>query len=68
MNDNLPPPLLKVSDVAQWLRLKESTVRKWVSRGRIPYLKVGRAVCFRREDVEAWLRQGNLRAGTFHES
>lgn len=52
-----PPPLLKVGDVAQWLRLKESTIRKWVSRGRIPYLKLGRAVCFQAEDIQEWLHQ-----------
>ena len=57
----LPPPLLKVSDVAQWLRLKESTIRKWVSRGRIPYLKVGRTVCFQGKDIEEWLRRSNPR-------
>lgn len=53
---NAPTPLLKIRDVAEWLRLKESTIRKWVCYGRIPYLKVGRNVCFRREDVEAWLQ------------
>ena len=59
MNACIPQPLLKVSDVAQWLRLKESTIRKWVCYGRIPYLKIGRTVSFRSGDIEEWLLQKN---------
>jgi excisionase family DNA binding protein len=53
----VPPPLLKVGEVAQWLRLKESTIRKWVCRGLIPHLKLGRTVCFQTKDIEEWLLQ-----------
>jgi excisionase family DNA binding protein len=57
--DNHPTPLLTVFDVAEWLRRNPSTIRKWVCHRRIPYLKVGRSVCFDREDIQKWLVNQN---------
>jgi excisionase family DNA binding protein len=54
-----PTPLLTVFDVAQWLRREPCTIRKWVCYGRIPYLKVGRSVCFERSDIQKWLAYTN---------
>ncbi|MBK8575139.1 MAG: helix-turn-helix domain-containing protein [Elusimicrobia bacterium] len=54
---NTPLPLLRVDEVSVWLRVKASTIRKWVCYERIPYVKVGRTVAFRREDVDAWVRE-----------
>ncbi|HOW26932.1 MAG TPA: excisionase family DNA-binding protein [Elusimicrobiota bacterium] len=54
----MPKPLLTVSEVAQWIRVKEATLRKWVCYKRIPYLKVGRHVCFEVGAVEQWLHRG----------
>ena len=54
-----PVPLLTVVDVAEWLRREPATIRKWVCYGRIPYLKVGRSVCFDRMDIENWLDRQN---------
>ena len=56
---NDPTPLLTVVDVAQWLRREPATIRKWVCYGRIPYLKVGRSVCFDRGHIEKWLAHSN---------
>ncbi len=50
--------LLTVAEVASLLRLKPSTVRAWVLRRRIPYVKVGRLVRVRRADVEAVIERG----------
>ena len=57
--DAEPMPLLTVVDVANWLRREPATIRKWVCYGRIPYLKVGRSVCFDRMDIERWLEIQN---------
>jgi len=54
-----PSPLLTNAEVAAWLRVKESTLRKWVCYNQIPHLKVGRLVSFRREDIERWLADRN---------
>jgi excisionase family DNA binding protein len=45
--------LLTVAEAASLLRLRPSTMRAWVLRRKIPYVKVGRLVRLRRADVEA---------------
>ena len=45
--------LLTVSEAAALLRLKPSTMRAWVHRRRIPFVKLGGRVLFRRSDLEA---------------
>lgn len=44
--------LLTLPEAAGMLRLKVSTLRAWLLRRRIPYVKVGRLVRFRRSDIE----------------
>lgn len=53
-------PLMTVLELAAWLNLKESTIRKWVCYRKIPYISVGRAVRFRREDIEEWLKDRSI--------
>ena len=45
--------LLTISEAADLLRLRPSTVRAWLLRRKLPYCKVGRLVRIRRSDVEA---------------
>ena len=49
--------LMKTDEVARWLSISESTVRKWVHYGFIPYIKLGGAVRFSRKDIEAWIQE-----------
>ena len=49
--------LMKTGDVAAWLNVAESTVRKWVHYGFIPHVKLGRAVRFDRKGIEQWLKE-----------
>jgi excisionase family DNA binding protein len=45
--------LLTVAEAADLLRLKESTVRAWILRRQIPYIKMGgKRVFLRRSDLE----------------
>lgn len=46
------PDLLTISEAASLLRLKPSTIRAWVLRRKLPYVKVGRLVRIRRVDIE----------------
>ena len=48
--------LLTVDEAADVLRVKKSTVYTWAYRKQIPSQKVGKALRFRREDLEAWLK------------
>jgi excisionase family DNA binding protein len=54
--------LLSASEAAELLGLSEATLATWrcTRRYEIPYLKLGRHVRYRRQDLEEWLtsRQG----------
>lgn len=52
-NVTLESGLLTVDEAAQLLRLKPSTIRDWLLRRRITYVKLGRRVFLRRADLEA---------------
>jgi len=47
--------LLTTEQVAEWLNMSESTIRKWVHYRFVPHVKLGRAVRFRKEEIEKWL-------------
>jgi excisionase family DNA binding protein len=49
--------LMNTAQIAGWLSMSESTIRKWVHYGFIPHIKLGRAVRFSRKDIEAWLHE-----------
>jgi excisionase family DNA binding protein len=43
--------LMDVGETAEMLRLKESTIRSWILKKKIPYVKLGRRVFVRQADV-----------------
>ena len=47
--------LLTTQELSAWLNIKPSTLRKWVCRKKIPYLKIGGSVRFRKTDIDYWL-------------
>ncbi len=49
--------LLNSAQVAEWLNVKESTIRKWTHYGFIPHVKLGRCVRFQESEIEGWLRE-----------
>lgn len=53
----MPSTLLDAAEVAAWLNVKESWVRKQASRGLLPHIKLGKYLRFRSEDIEGWLRE-----------
>jgi len=53
-NDKMEP-LLTPQEVADLLRLRLATLYSWVQRSKIPYLKVGSLLRFRRSDILARL-------------
>lgn len=46
-------PLLTIEEVSKMLQLKVSTIYDWVHRKKIRYVKMGRLVRFRLEDINA---------------
>jgi excisionase family DNA binding protein len=47
--------LLEAEDVANYLGMRTDWVYREVRAGRLPHIRLGRAVRFRRESIELWL-------------
>lgn len=45
-----------VPEAAEFLRLKPNTIRAWILRRRISFVKLGGRVCIRRTDLERLIR------------
>ena len=46
-----------VTEAAEFLGIKKSTLYEWIVQKKVPHYKVGRLVKFKREDLEAWLKE-----------
>lgn len=57
MNTEDTNKLWMVEDVAAYVGLSSFTVRRLAKKGSIPAAKVGRAYRFRRDDIDAYLRE-----------
>ena len=51
--------LLEADEVARYLGMRTDWVYREVRAGRLPHIRLGRAVRFRRESIEAWLESDN---------
>jgi len=51
------PEIMTVEDVADYLRIKTSTVYEWAASGKLPGVKVGRLWRFERSEIEKWVRE-----------
>jgi len=49
--EGVPEGLLTVPEAAQWLRVSEYTLRGWISRRQISYVKIGRRTLFNPADL-----------------
>ena len=46
-------------DVAEFLQISVKTVYNKTSKGEIPYIKKGKVLYFRPEEIENWVLEGN---------
>jgi excisionase family DNA binding protein len=51
------PQLLDMEMVARWLGTSIRHVRRLVTEGKIPYLKIGHFIRFDERDVETWIER-----------
>lgn len=51
---------MRVQDVARYLQMKPLAIYRKVQRKEIPFLKAGRSIRFKKEDIDRWLRWGSL--------
>lgn len=49
--------LLTIQEVAKILGIKVNTLYGWINLRKIPFIKCGRLVRFRREDINHWLNE-----------
>jgi excisionase family DNA binding protein len=64
-----PPQILTTEQAAKLLGVRPQTLMNWRStrRQRVPFIRVGRAVRYRRADVEAWLTKRTEDADSIEE-
>ena len=51
--------LLTTREIAQYLRLRQETVRRKVSAGEIPAIKIGGRFRFDKGQIDDWLRRNS---------
>ena len=59
MND-----VMTVSEVAEYLRVNPQTVYRKAKAGELPAVRIGRAIRFRRTELEGWMRTGAKQEAT----
>lgn len=57
-----PDRLLTIPDLCDMLSVSESTIRRLVNSGSVPFLKVGGGIRFRLADVDEYLDKQTIRA------
>lgn len=51
---------LKIKDVAELLNVSETTIRRWLSEGKIPAYRINHQYRFSRTEIEAWVMSQKL--------
>ena len=49
--------LMDMNEASEYLGIRKNTLYEWVIERKIPHVRVGRLLKFRREDLEAWLNK-----------
>lgn len=49
--------LLTYDDLEKLIKVAKRTLRRWVARDEIPYIKIGRRIRFSRPRIYDWLRE-----------
>lgn len=56
------PSYMTADQIADYMQVEVKTVRKWTSEGRIPHSKLGSVVRYRKEEIDAAIKAGSLKA------
>lgn len=57
------PLAMGVKDAAAALSLSPWTIRKYIAKGVIPYIRIGRRVLIEATEVERLIQQGRVNGG-----
>ena len=50
--------MMTVKDVADYMRLSEQTIQRYVMKREIPFHKVKKVIRFRFSEIERWINEG----------
>jgi excisionase family DNA binding protein len=57
----MPAELMTVEELAAYLRLDAQTIYRKFRRGELPGVKIGKAIRFKRDVIDGWLRAMSFR-------
>ena len=57
------PNLISIQQAAEYLGITVGTIYQWRSQHKIPYIKVGRRVKFKKEQLDQWLTERTVHVG-----
>ena len=49
---------LTIEELAEYLKLAEQTIRRWVLNREVPYHKIKKVIRFRISEIEKWIDEG----------
>lgn len=49
--------LIDINQLAEYIGVSTHTIYLWVSQRKIPYVKLGRNLRFRVDDIEQWIEE-----------
>ena len=56
MDELVETPWMTIDQAARYLQVSVSSIRIWISKGRMPAHKNGRVVRLHRQELDNWLR------------
>ena len=57
------PNLISIQQAAEYLGITVGTIYQWRSQHKNPYIKVGRRVKFKKEQLDQWLTERTVQVG-----
>jgi len=51
-----------VPEVAKYLQVSQDTVRGWIWKQTVPFVRVGGLIRFSKAEIDEWIRDGKKRA------
>ena len=56
--------LLTLDEAAAYMRISKKTVYSYTHQRRIPFIKIGRRVNFRQDELDKWMNNGSTPEAT----
>jgi excisionase family DNA binding protein len=57
MKEKPTPQLMSIDQLADYLGLSKQTLYNWLSKKKIPGIKIGKVWRFKRAEIENWLKK-----------